>query len=128
MDFVGPSDLEWLAQHGVPFAADAVAAHLGCPQRRPDLCVTSVEVAASPQTYVHAGVPPAYFAYGAYDLVVPVASQGLSIERPWAAERDGNGVEFEVARAGHNLDMSNFDDRTMERWLDRLLAGDFAPG
>ena len=130
MSFVAPSDLTWLLHYGTPWVAGLTAAYLGCANDDPAMCSEQVAAAASPQTYVHAGIPPAYFVYGASDTAVPARSQGLSIARAWAAARGartagppfGHGVYFEVAPAGHNLDRATVDDVAMNRWLASVRA------
>ena len=134
MDFVGPSDLVWLIHNAIGFAKNGVIAYLGCPEMRLDTCSETLAKEASPQTYLHRRkTPPAYFAYGAQDTMIPADTQGLAIAQPWAAVRGdtsgtppfSHGVYFELAEnAGHNLDMTNFDYHTMETWLDALLAGE----
>ena len=134
MDFVGPSDLVWLIHNAIGFAETGVIAYLGCPEMRLDTCSETLAKEASPQTYLHRRkTPPAYFAYGGQDTMIPADTQGLAIAQPWAAVRgdtsgkppSSHGVYFELAEnAGHNLDMTNFDYHTMETWLDALLAGE----
>lgn len=138
MDFVGPSDLVWLVHNAIGFAHDGVVAYLGCPEQRVETCSEELAKEASPQTYVsRRKSPPAYFAYGAQDTMVPADTQGLAIARPWAAVRGdtkgvppfSHGVYFELAEnAGHNLDMTNFDYHTVDAWLDALLAGKTGKG
>jgi acetyl esterase/lipase len=133
MDFVGPSDLVWLIDNAIGFAKDGVIAYLGCPGMQLENCSAELAEEASPQTYLHRRkTPPAYFAYGAQDTMIPPDTQGLAIAQPWAAvlgDTSGvppfsHGVHFELAEnAGHNLDMTNFEYQTMETWLDTLLAG-----
>ena len=136
MDFVGPSDLVWLVHNAIGFAKDGVIAYLGCPEMQLENCSEPLAEEASPQTYLHRRkTPPAYFAYGAQDTMIPADTQGLAIAQPWAAvrgDRSGtppfsHGVYFELAEdAGHNLDMTNFDYHTMETWLDAVIAGESA--
>jgi hypothetical protein len=70
--------------------------------------------------------PPAYLAYGLRDTLVPAATQGIPLALRWAAVRGemlgapGADVVLELADAGHNLDLSNFDHTTMEAWLDAV--------
>jgi acetyl esterase/lipase len=131
MDFVGPSDLAWLAHNGVGYVPALVGIYLGCPQGRGDLCDDAVLQAASPQSYLWPGVPPAFFGYGADDGAVPPASQGIPLAQQWAAARGesstdpaaGGGVQLVIAPTGHNLDATNFDVAAMEAWLDAVFAG-----
>jgi acetyl esterase/lipase len=132
IDLVGPSDLVWLSHNAIGFAYDGIIAYLGCAGQQIENCSESTAKEASPQTYVKRGVPPAYFAYGAQDTMVPADTQGLAIAQPWAAARGdtkgippfSHGVYFELAEnAGHNLDKTNFEYQTMETWLDAVLAG-----
>jgi acetyl esterase/lipase len=136
MDFVGPSDLVWLIHNGVGYAEGGVVTYLGCPEQKLDNCSEELATEASPQTYIASigTPPPAFFAYGAQDTMIPPDTLGLSIALPWAEARgddSGNppsshGVHFEVAEnAGHNLDMTNFDYLAMEAWLDAVIAGKY---
>jgi len=133
MDFVGPSDLDWLLHNGISYAPFITAVYLGCPQGRADLCSDALAQSASPQSYVHVGIPPGYFAYGYYDGLVPAGPQGVAIALPWALARNDFAIEpifvrgtyLEIAQAGHNLDMSNFAYRSMQVWLDYTIAGVF---
>jgi acetyl esterase/lipase len=88
MDFVGPSDLMWLIHNGIGFAETGVIAYLGCPDMTLASCTEELAKEASPQTYLHRRrTPPAYFAYGGQDTMIPVDTQGLAIAQPWAAVR-----------------------------------------
>jgi acetyl esterase/lipase len=131
MDFVGPSDLVWLIHNAIGFAEGGVVTYLGCPGAQLANCSEALAKEASPQTYMNRRVPPAYFVYGAQDTMIPPDTQGLAIAKPWAEARGddtgtppfSHGVYFELAEnAGHNLDMTNFDYKTMETWLDSVLA------
>ena len=128
MAFVAPSDLSTMAGEDNEMAQDSLAAYLGCPAGDAHRCSPERLEAASPTTYLGTGAPPAYLAYGLTDTLVPAATQGIPLAVQWAAARGetltdpGADVVLELAHAGHNLDLTNFDHTTMEAWLDAVTG------
>jgi acetyl esterase/lipase len=128
MAFVAPSDLTKMTGEDNEIAQHSLAAYLGCSTGAALSCDPERARAASPTTYLGAGAPPAYLAYGLDDTLVPAATQGVPLALQWAAARGetlgapGATVVLELAHAGHNLDLSNFDHTTMEAWLDAVTG------
>jgi len=128
MAFVAPSDLAAMAGEDNELAQDSLAAYLGCPAGNARRCDPERVRAASPASYLGSDAPPAYLAYGLTDTLVPAATQGIPLALQWAAARGetltdpGADVVLELAHAGHNLDLTNFDHTTMEAWLDAVTG------
>jgi acetyl esterase/lipase len=104
-----------------PWVADAVESWLGCSP-----CGDGKLIEASPITYVDHDVPPAYWAYGGADPLVPPA-EGLAIAQRWGESAGADNSWFDLVDGrGHNLDHSMINQRHLERFVDRAIgrAGD----
>jgi acetyl esterase/lipase len=130
IDYVGPSDLRTFPDAG-DWAPGLTAALLDCGPTGAIACDPAQIAAASVSTYLRAGAPPAYLAYGAQDGLVVAATQGAPLAREWAAARgdldrpvEARGIRYEEqARAGHNFDLTNSDHAAMEQWVSSVFDG-----
>jgi len=115
---VGPTDLVSLFDEPNPWAEGAIGIWLGCGP-----CTDTQLGAASPIDLLQPGLPPAYWAFGGLDAVVPAATQGPTMAEAWAevAGADNSWLDV-VDGAGHNLDHTVLNQRAIEDFVDRAVG------
>jgi acetyl esterase/lipase len=126
VDVSGPSDLGTWGALPTMWTAKPVAAFLGCPAwtSGPAGCGPLQYAAASVGTYVTSQSPPAFFAYGARDPLVPPETQGAPLAARWTAAKGSADVVYDVvADQGHDIDRDGIDVAALDAFLDRVLAG-----
>jgi len=112
---VGPTDLVQLYAQPHPWAAGLAGLFMGC-----DLACRDEQLAeASIDGYLHADLPPAYWAYGRLDPLVEPHTQGRVIADAWAADAgvDSSWLDI-VDDHGHNVDESSINQRFVEEFVD----------
>jgi acetyl esterase/lipase len=119
---VAPVVMSDLRQHEDTFAPAILAAYLGCPDGQADRCSDEVMAAADPTRDMGEAPAPVYALHGALDHMFPAAIHGDAITTAW---REAGGIAVvEVAPfGGHDLDPTNTDVGSLDRFLDAVLAG-----
>lgn len=116
---VGPTDLVQMYGHPNAWAAPMTGTFMGCfPTCTPDQLLP-----ANPAEYLHADLPPAYWAYGALDPLVDADAQGVVIAEAWAAAGAESWLDV-VENGDHNLDGTLVNQRAIEAFLARAIAAD----
>ena len=129
LDFVGITDFTTFAAAG-GWAPGLMTAFLDCPVAQPELCDPAAITAASVATHLDSSAPPAFFAYGTRDGLVPPETQGTPLAAAWAKARDvtgdtplaSSGVSLVLADTEHNIDASTLDMSAMEAWIDTIIG------
>jgi acetyl esterase/lipase len=115
---VGPTDLVTMFDDPNPWAEGAIGVWLGCAP-----CLDEQLAAASPINLLQADLPPAYWAFGEVDAVVPAATQGPPMAEAWGAIAGADNSWLEIVDgAGHNLDQTVINQRSIEDFIDRAVG------
>ncbi len=115
---VGPTDLEVLYATRHPWAFAATEAFLDCSP-----CSPGRLAEASPITYLHPDLPPAYWAYGEDDPIAEPTAQGATMAAAWGAQIGWQNSWCDlVDDAGHNLDQTPINQRFLERFIDEVTV------
>jgi acetyl esterase/lipase len=117
VSLAGPADFTTMFADPHPWVAEAVESWLACSP-----CSDAQLAEASPITYVGSDVPPAYWAYGEADPLVP-PGQGLAIAERWGGSAGAEKSWFDLVDGqGHNLDHSMINQRLLERFVDGVIG------
>lgn len=115
---VGPVDLTTFYRHDNEWAEGFTEAFLGCAP-----CAVDQLEAASPISHLHPDLPPAYFAYGPEDGLVPADNQGEAIAAAWSEATDAGSVWLDLVDGrGHNLDGNSINQRALEAFIDSTVT------
>jgi len=118
ISMVGPVDLETLYEQDHPWARSLTGAFMGC-----DPCDADHLRTGSTIDNLHADVPPAYWGYGDIDSLIDVDTQARAIADAWAAAAGPAMSYLDVVDGhGHNLDESLVNQRTIEAFVDAVVA------
>ena len=115
---VGPTDL--VQMYGQPniWARPMSGAHAGC-----EPCTIDELEVPSIGNYLHADMPPAYWAYGALDTLVDAELQGRVMADAWAQATATEMSWFDlVDNSDHNLDHTVMNQRAIEAFMDQAIA------
>lgn len=113
---VGPTDLVQMYSHPNAWAAPMTGTFMGCfPSCTPDQLRP-----ANPAEYLHADLPPAYWAYGSLDPLVDADAQGVVIADAWAAAGAKSWLDI-VENGDHNLDGTLVNQRAIEGFIADVL-------
>ncbi|GJM37151.1 MAG: hypothetical protein DHS20C19_05180 [Acidimicrobiales bacterium] len=115
---VGPTDLVQMYSHPNAWAAPMTGTFMGCFPT----CTADQLRPANPAEYLHADLPPAYWAYGSLDPLVDADAQGVVIADAWAAAGAQSWLDI-VENGDHNLDGTLVNQRAIENFLAQAVAG-----
>jgi acetyl esterase/lipase len=111
---VGPTDLVEFYDVAHPWARPLTEAFLACSP-----CTEQQLAEASPVSYLHPGLPPAYWVYGELDSLVPADTQGAAIAAAWGEHAGTFSSWLDlVDGAGHNIDHTTINQRFVELFVD----------
>jgi acetyl esterase/lipase len=118
---VAPVVLADLRVHEETFAPAILAAYLGCADGLARNCSDDALDGADPTLEIPAPPAPIYVLHGGLDTMFPPDVHGAALASAWS-QAGGRAVVEVAPFGGHDLDLSNSDPATLDRFLDELAA------